>query len=248
MRALVTGASSGLGLAVCRELARRGFAIVGCSRHEGDFRALREEFPAGDFEYIEADLSSAEGRNRLLNSTQGIDFDLYFVNSGFGCFGSFMHAELDAREAEMAELNCISSHLLIKEFLRKAVKAQRGRVMVTASAAAFASAPYMSAYYATKAYIYHLCLGYQRELQGMKTRVTLSILCPGPVATRFEETGKLKFQIKPMKAEKVASYAVKKWLRGKKVIVPWILMKFGRIGAKLVPDTLVTKFTKRAAE
>lgn len=247
MLAVVTGCSSGIGLEVCRALADRGYSVIGCSRHEGGFKEIRELHPDLGMEFISSDLSTREGIDRLWDEVKDRNIDLFFANAGFGCFGDFTHEDLDQREVEMAELNCLSTQILIKRFLRKFHREGRGRVMVTASAAAFGPMPYMASYCATKSYVYRLCRGYQQELRELRSKASLSILCPGPVATGFEKAGNLKFQMKPTTPERVARYAVPRWLKGKRIIVPGLLMKLARFGSKLCPDWIIVKVTKRAA-
>ena len=244
-RALVTGASSGIGLALAERLLKRGCFVVGASRHEGYFARLRAQFPA-QTDYVVADLSRAEEVAELIDSPACAGVNLLVANAGFGCFGDYRDERLDEREARMVQVNCLATQRLIKAYLRR-FDENGGQILVTASAAAFGAAPYMAAYYATKAYIYRLCLGYQRELKINHSRAHLSILCPGPVATGFEKAGDLKFQFKPMSVDRVADYALKKWLKNKAVIVPGFAYRLLRIGAKIAPDSLITRVTKKAA-
>ncbi len=244
--ALVTGASSGIGFEVSRELARRGFDIVGVSRHEGSFATLAEEFPKLKFTFIAKDLATEEGCLELLAETKDLDLDFFFANAGAGCFGSFADSDT-ATELKMIKLNVISNQILLKEYLRRFTAAGKGHVLVSSSAAAFAPAPYMSAYYATKVYVYYLCLGYWRELRDCGSQCRLSILCPGPVATNFEKAGNLSFQLKPVSAAKVAVIAVKGALRGKTVIVPTLLMKCAHFFSHLLPKKAITGIDKKSA-
>lgn len=244
-RALVTGASSGIGLAVAERLLARGCFVVGASRHEGNFAKLRAAYPDRT-DYVVADLSRMEDVTRLIEALACQEVNLLVANAGFGCFGDYRNERIDEREIQMVQVNCLATQRLIKAYLRRFDKTG-GRILVTASAAAFGAAPYMAAYYATKAYIYRLCLGYQREMKIVHSRAELSILCPGPVATGFEKAGDLKFQFKPMDVGRVADYALKKWLKNKAVIVPGFAYRLLRIGAKIAPDSLITKVTKKAA-
>lgn len=248
MKALITGASSGIGLEIARVLASKGYDITCASRKERDFSKLKEEFPNRSFDFIPADLSTVEGVKELLDKTKDADYGIFCDNAGFGAFGGFTHSELDMREIEMINLDIIAAQLLLKEFLRRFDKAQKGRVLVTSSAASFGPAPYMAPYYACKAYVYRLAMGYWRELKDKKSKATISILCPGPVATGFEKNGNLKFQFKPTTPERVAKVAVKGLLKGKTVIVPTFLMKAARFFSRFVSDKLITKVDKKAAK
>lgn len=244
MIALVTGASSGIGLEACRVLAKKGYDLIGVSRKERDFAKLKAEFPNRKIEFISLDLSREEDNKELVERMKDVDLDFFFANAGRGTIGGFMTSDVE-EEIDMAKLNVLSNHYLIHEFLKKFVKANKGHLLVTASAAAFAPAPYMSAYYASKAYIYHLCLGYYRELKDLKSKATISILCPGPVATNFERAATVHFAMKPASAEKVAKLGVEKALKGKTVIVPKTSVKLLRFFSAFLTKKQITRFDKK---
>lgn len=246
--ALITGASSGIGLAVSEEFAKLGYDVIGVSRTEGGFADLKNKFAERKFTFISLDLSTDEGIATLLRQTEGLGIDIFFANAGFGTFGPFTKIENDRREEKMIQLNVISNQMLIKEFLRRFTKAGKGRVLVTDSAAAFAPAPYMASYFATKVYIYYLCLGYWRELKAMHSKCSISILCPGPVATNFEKAGNLTFQSKPVSATKVAKVAVKGLFKGKTVIVPTLGMKLAHFFSHFFSKKFITGLDKHYAE
>lgn len=243
MLALVTGASSGIGYEVSKELAKKGYDVIGISRSEKEFANLSKEFPNQKFRFISLDLTDLENNKKLMEIIKDEDIDFFFSNAGKGYIGSFIESDIN-KEMEMIKLNDLSNHYLIHEMLNKFVKANKGKVLVTCSAAAFAPAPYMSAYYASKAYIYNLCLGYYRELKDLKSKVSISILCPGPVTTNFERVASVKFKIKPIKAEKVARIAVKKSLKNKVVIVPNFSIKLLRFFSNFMTKKQITNISK----
>lgn len=247
MKALVTGASSGLGLEVCRLLAQRGYDIVGVSRHEGGFGLLKDEFRDRKFEFYQCDLSDMSNVKGLLEYTKDTEFDYFFDNAGFGMIGHFDDDKIDS-EMKMVDLNVKATHILLKEFLKGFTQRNRGHILVTSSAAAFAPAPYMTPYYSTKVYVYYLCLGYWRELKERKSKVTLSVLCPGPVDTNFEKAGDVKFNIRPISCQRCASYAVKMSLKGKTVIVPSLKIKLLHFFSHLFPKKMITKVMKKSAD
>jgi len=248
MKALITGASSGIGLEAAKDLAKRGYDIIGVSRKAREFDNLKKDFPNVNFTFIPMDLTILDENKKLVELMKDEDIDFYFLNAGKGVIGSFKDSNVD-EEMKMVQLNDLSNHYLIHEFLKKMQEENKGHMLVTASAAAFGPAPYMSAYYASKVYIYHLCLGYYRELKDMKSKATISILCPGPVDTNFEKAATVKFKIKPIRPDKVAKLGVKKALKGKTVIVPGFMMKTMRILSKLAPKKFITivdrKFQKK---
>lgn len=247
MIALITGASSGLGLEVSKILTQKGYDIIGVSRHEGDFSKLKDTYPNRKFEFISLDLSSEEGVKSLIDKTKNIDIDYFFDNAGYGMIGHFDDDNIE-KEMKMVDLNVKACHRLLKAFTTKFYKRGKGNILVTASAAAFAPAPYMTPYYSTKVYVYYLALGYWRELKERKSKVILSVLCPGPVATNFEKAGNVKFNIKPISCQKSASYAVKKSLKGKTVIVPSFKIKCLHFFSHFLPKKFITKVIKKSAD
>lgn len=247
MLALITGASSGLGLEAARELLKRGYDVIGVARHQGEFEGLKAEFPSRRVEFWSIDLSHKEGIDTLLSKSLTEDIDYFYDNAGFGMIGSCLDDKIE-KEMAMVDLNVKACHRLLKVFIKRFDAKGKGHILVTASAAAFAPAPYMAPYYATKAYVYWLCLGYWRELKDRHSKVVLSVLCPGPVATNFEKAGNLKFNLKPMPVKACAAQAVKGSFKGKTVIVPSLKIKALHFLSHLVPKTWITKVIKKSAQ
>lgn len=245
MTALVTGASSGIGLAVCKELASRGYDVVGTAREEGGFSSLRGEFPSRRFRFLSCDLSSLEEVKKLLEETEGMEVDFFFDNAGFGVYGPVGEDTLD-EEMAMVDVNVKATHFLLKSFLNRMEK-KGGHALVTSSAAAFAPSPRMSAYHASKAYVYFLSLGYRRELEEKKSKVVLSVLCPGPVSTSFQQRAGVRFSFRPISSSRCASYAVKKALKGKVVIIPSLRVKALHFFSHLFPKKFITRFLRKSS-
>ncbi len=247
MKALITGGTSGIGLAIADELLTRGYEIKIISRKEGDLPIIRKKHPDGKIEFSSYDLSKEEECYRLLEDTKGDDFDLFVNNAGNGDIGRIQNTSLE-KEVNMLKLNDIATLILVKSFLLRFIEKGKGRVLTVASAAAFGVAPYMNVYYASKAFVYSLAHGYYRELKDMKSKVTISVLCPGPVKTRFEEVANAKFTISSLNADKVAKYAVKKTLKGKLEIVPGIKIKLGHVFSHIVPKKMISKILRKQSE
>ncbi len=247
MKALITGGTSGIGLAIADELLTRGYEVKIISRKEGDLPIIRKKHPDGKIEFSSYDLSKEEECYRLLEDTKGEDFDLFVNNAGYGDIGRIQNTSLE-KEVNMLKLNDIATLILVKSFLLRFIEKGKGRVLTVASAAAFGVAPYMNVYYASKAFVYSLAHGYYRELKDMKSKVTISVLCPGPVKTRFEEVANAKFTISSLNADKVAKYAVKKTLKGKLEIVPGIKIKLGHVFSHIVPKKMISKILRKQSE
>lgn len=242
MRALITGATSGIGEAIAKQLDDKNYSLI--------LVGSRPTYPEAsiyrDSLYISADLTTAEGIDEVLNKTQDLDIDIFVDNAGFGDIGSFLDTS-NEKEMKMIDLNVKAAHLLLKEFLKRFTKVNKGSILVTASIAAYSPSAYMATYYATKSYIQHLALGYRRELKDMKSSVTLSVLCPGPVETNFEKAGNVVFKTKKMTKERVAKVALKGLNKKKAIIIPGFQMKFVAFASHLFGLTLTTRIFSRMA-
>jgi short-subunit dehydrogenase len=189
--ALVTGASSGIGADLARELARHGHDLVLTARRVDPMRALAEELAAfgAASTVIAADLSRPGAAAALVVEldSRGLAPDVLVNNAGLGAGGPF-HESDPARVAEMLYVNIVALTELTRALLPGMVRRGRGRVMFVASTAAFQPGPSMAVYSASKAYVLSLgeAIGY--ELRG--TGVTLTTFCPGPTYTGFTDVAK----------------------------------------------------------
>ena len=247
MRALITGASSGIGYALSEELLKRGYDLLTVSRTEGLLPELRKKYPEREILFLSHDLSKREECEKLLRETEGQDFDLFLNNAGYGDIGRLDETSLD-KEINIVEINDIATLILGKTFLLRFRKRGKGRLLFVASAASFGPAPYMSLYYASKVFVYYLVHGYYRELKDEKSPVTVSLLCPGPVRTGFEKRANARFTMRPMEAEKVAHIAVHGMMKGHLEIVPGLSMKLVHFLSHLVPKRLISKILDKSAE
>ena len=143
----------------------------------------------------------------------------------------------------MINTNILAYHILTKLYLKDMKKRNSGKILNVASIAGFMPGPLMATYYATKAYVVRLSEGIREELKKEKSKVQISILCPGPVKTNFDEVANVKFKIRQADSMKVAKYAIKKLEKGKFYIVPGLDVKFAKLGAKIFPTNLVSKVT-----
>lgn len=238
MKALITGASSGIGRDIAAELSKRGFDLVLVARRTNRLEELKNTLDT-EVTVISADLSNAENCIKLYE--QCGDIDILVNNAGFGVFGEFDETDL-GRELEMIDVNIKAVHILTKLFLRDFKVKNSGRILNVASSAAFFPGPVFSSYYASKAYVYRLSEAIYRELRHDKSKVSISVLCPGPVSTEFGDVADVHFSAPGLTSKYVAEYAVKKMLAGKHVIVPGFLMKFTRVLSKLLPDRFSSVF------
>jgi short-subunit dehydrogenase len=249
--ALITGASSGIGLELADVLAADGHNLVLVARREQALRAL-----AGDLERrhgiqataFVADLARLEERMRLASdlSGEGAEIDVLVNNAGFGLRGPFASTPVE-RDLEMIEVNIAALTHLTRLFLPGMLTRRTGRILQVASTAAFQPGPLMAVYYATKAYVLSFSTALAVELEG--TGVTCTALCPGPTRTEFQAVARmggtaLASAAISMDARTVARLGYRGLMRGKAVVVPGWLNKAGVVGAKLAPRLLAARIAK----
>ena len=247
MKALITGGTTGIGYEIASNLLKRGYDAILVSRNRGEIDNLIKEYPDREIRFISHDLSVEGECYKLLEETEGEDIDVFVSNAGYGDIGTIDKTSLE-KEVNMVKLNDIATLILAKSFILRFIKQDRGRVLFVASAASFGAAPYMSLYYATKSFVYSLAQGYYRELRDMRSHVTISILCPGPVKTGFEKRANCKFTIGSISKEKVGAIATSKMLKGKLVIVPGLKMKAAHLFSHFVPKRFISKALNKSAE
>lgn len=237
MKALITGASSGIGRDMAKYLGKKGFDLILVARNKEKLEEVKTEIKT-NVEIITMDLASEENCKELYNKVK--DVDILINNAGFGLFGEFTKTDLD-KEIEMIKTNIVAVHILTKLFLSDMVKRDKGYILNVSSIAGFLPGPLMATYYSSKAYVLRLTQSLQEELREQKSKVTLSVLCPGPTATDFLSRAGVTFKTKSASSEYVARYAIDKLLEGKKVIVPTLKIKSARFLCKIVPDSILSK-------
>jgi len=245
--ALVTGASSGIGAALARELARHGHDLVLTARRAPELEALAAELRGlGAAATVLATDLSVPGAARTLVAdiaARGLDVDVLIDNAGFGDVGSFVNADADRMDA-MVELNVGALTTLARALLPGMVRRRRGRVMLVSSTAGFLPGPNMAVYCATKAYVLSLGEAIARELRG--TGVTVTTLCPGATHSGFASASGadalplFKSAIVPrMSSEQVARTGYRAMMRGKPVIITGAVNKLVAYSGRLFPRAIV---------
>ena len=239
MKALITGASSGIGRDMARYLSTLGYDIIAVAQNEERLKELQIELKT-NVQIIYMDLSKKENCIELYEKTKNENIDILVNNAGFGIFGFFDETDLE-REISLIDTNVTAVHILTKLFLKDMVKKDSGRILNVSSIASFAPGPLMAAYYSSKAYVTSMTKGIYRELKKKKSNVHISLLCPGPVATNFNNVAGVHFSIKELSSQYVAKYAIDKTLKNKLVIVPGFLHKIIRILSKIAPSKLASE-------
>ena len=245
MLALVTGASSGIGRDMARYLNSLNYDLIITARDEEKLIELKQELNSKNsckVDIILCDLTKEEKCKNLYNKIKEKyeNIDLLINNAGFGLFGSFLETDLE-KELNMIDVNIKAMHILMKLFLNDMVKKDSGRILNVASISGFMAGPLMSTYYGTKNYVVRMSQAIKEELKKKKSNVKISVLCPGPVDTNFNNVANVKFNLKSKSSKQVAKYAIDKTLKNKFIIIPGIDVKLARIGSKLAPDFIVAK-------
>lgn len=237
MRALITGASSGIGRDMALYLAQKGYDLVVVARRTDRLEELKQQIKDVDVMCITADLSKVDECIRVYEETKDIEIDMLINNAGFGLAGDFVDTDLDT-ELTMIDTNVKAVHTLTKLYLKDFVKRDSGTILNVASIAGFMPGPLLATYYATKNYVLRLTQAIYKELKKKGSKVKISALCPGPINTEFFDVANVKFLISGVRSDYVAKLAVDKALKGKLVIIPGIV-KFAPFILRFAPTKLV---------
>ena len=241
MKALITGATSGIGMSMAKYLCSMGWELVLTGRNKNALEKLKSELNTNVY-IIPADLSEKEEVFKVYHYCKLHDIDMLINNAGYGIFGRFDETDIED-ELNMINVNITALHILTKLFLRDFKKKNRGIILNVASSAGFMTGPLLSSYYASKNYVVRLSLAIAQELKKTKSKVRISIFCPGPVDTNFNNRAGVVFSVKPISADFAAKYAIDNALSGRTVIIPTFKMKLGVLGAKLAPEKILSSVT-----
>ena len=238
MEVLITGASSWIGESLARGLASRGYDLILVARSEDKLRLLKEELKC-KVKIEVMDLSVEENLYKLYEKYSG-KVNFLINNAGFGAFGEFASTNLD-NELNMIDLNIRSVHILTKLFLEDFIKQDYGRILNVASIAAFEPGPLMATYYATKSYVYNLTMAIYEELRRKNSNVKVSVLCPGPTKTLFNDRANVKFGVRSLTSDYVADYTLDKIFKNKVLIIPAFRMRCAVFANRIFSRKFVMK-------
>lgn len=243
MKALITGASSGIGLDMARYLAKQKCELILVAKDKEKLEKVQETLPT-KVTIIVADLSNEQKVKELYVLTKKENIDILINNAGFGNFGFFTETDLN-KEINMIDTNIRAVHILTKSFLKDMEKRDSGYILNVASSAAFQPGPLMATYYATKSYVYQLTEAIYYEQKKKKSNVHVSVLCPGPVATNFNNVANVNFAVKPLTSEYVARYAIDNMFKEKMLIIPGFKMKCAKFFGRFVSDKFLLRMAYR---
>ena len=233
MKALITGASSGIGKNMAYVLANKGVDLILVARSKEEMIKIKDNVKV-NVDIIEMDLLKEKNVFKLYDMCKDKNIDILINNAGFGLFGIFTETDLD-RELEMIDLNIKAYHILTKLFLKDFVEKDNGYILNVASSAGFMAGPRLSTYYATKNYVLKLTMAINEELRQSGSNVVVSALCPGPVNTNFNKVAHGEFSIKEASPKYVAEYAINKLFKKKMIIIPTFRIKLGIFLLRILP-------------
>ncbi len=241
MKALITGASSGLGREIAYYLSKMGYDLILVGRDLSGLKETEKKCQTKT-KIIKMDLSNEKEVYKLYEENKDINF--LVNNAGFGLFGNFYETDLD-KELEMINVNIKAVHILTKLYLKEFVKQDNGIILNVSSVAGFWPGPQLSTYYGTKSYLTKQVMAIFQELKNIKSNVKISVLCPGPFDSKFNETAGTKFNNNGITAKEIAKIAVDKTLKGKLVIIPETKWKISLFFAKFIPSKTVMSFISK---
>lgn len=241
MKALITGASSGIGREMALYLSELGYDLVVVARNKDKLEELKKIVKT-NIKIMEYDLSDIDNCYKLYDKIKdnNIDIDIVINNAGFGLFGNYMDTDLNI-ELNMIDLNIKALHILTKLFINN--DNIKYILNVASSAGLMKGGPLMATYYATKSYVCSYSLGLYEELRKNNSNKVISILCPGPVDTNFNDRANVKFNVKSMDSKYVARYAINKMFKKKLIIVPGLSVRIGLFFMRFVPTKILLRLT-----
>lgn len=253
--AVVTGASSGIGLALAVVLAEHGHNLILVARSEDKLVQLGEDLTRAEgvqYKVIAADLARPRAPEEVVAQLSNLaaPVDVLVNNAGFGLYGPFAHGPLDA-QLDMVQVNVVALTALTGLLLPSMVARRAGRILNVASTAAFQPGPMMAVYYATKAYVLSFSEALADELSG--TGVTVTALCPGPTRSAFQVTARMQSArlVRMMRLPEARSVALAGYeglMLARRIVIPGWTNRVGARLARIAPRPWVTAVVRKLHE
>lgn len=231
--AVVTGASSGIGLELAERLAEAGLHLVIISRRAEELEKLAERFRNTyniQVKVVASDVADSEGQQKIMHTTQDLDIGLFVASAGFGTSGLFVEANV-ADEVNMLRVNCEALLILTHHYSKLFAKNGRGGIILMSSLVGFQGVPYAASYAATKAYVQSLAEALSEELRPYKVDVLAA--APGPVKSGFESRANMRMDMSITPAQ--IGIPILKALGRQSTVLPAFLTKFLVYSLRTVP-------------
>jgi short-subunit dehydrogenase len=255
LTALITGASSGIGLEIAKLFAQNGFNLLLIARSQDTLNTIANELGNSysvQVNCLAQDLSVTSAPDKIFQyiDKEKLEVDVLVNNAGFGWFGEFSRMELSDMLG-MIQVNISSLTHLTRLILPEMLKKNEGKILNISSTAGFQPGPLMAVYYASKAYVLSFSQALSEELKN--TNITVTTLCPGPTPTNFGK--RAGFKDKPilhgvlsMDSHTVALSGYKGMMKGKTLVIPGRLNWLGTQLVRLLPRSVPGKFIKLAQQ
>lgn len=248
MRALVTGASSGIGYEFAKVLAKNKHELILVSRNKEKLQKIKKEIERNYKVKVYAykvDLSQLNEVKRFYLQVKNEDIDILINNCGVGDFGKFLEVSWE-KDNEVIDINIKALTILTKLFSKNMFERGEGKILNVASTAAFQPGPYLAVYSATKSYVLHFSEALAEELKG--TGVTVTVLCPGlTMSNFFKRSGISDDEVKTWEnlatAKEVAEYGYEMMMKNKIIAVYGLRNRFNIFLKRFLPRNFVTKIT-----
>ncbi|MBI1307325.1 MAG: SDR family NAD(P)-dependent oxidoreductase [Bacteroidetes bacterium] len=231
--AIVTGASSGIGLELAIQLASAGLNLVINSRHLDKLQEVEKQLKANsiiEIKIVASDVSETEGIDKIIEATQGLNIGLLIVSAGYGTSGNFIDSSLHS-EINMLKVNCEALLSLTHYYSQQFVQQKRGGIILMSSMVAFQGTPYSANYAATKAYVQTLAEAIAVELKPQG--VDILAAAPGPVESGFSQRANMKMSMSLTPQQ--VGVPILKALGRKTTVLPGLLTKFLVYSLRTVP-------------
>ena len=241
--AIVTGASSGIGLELASQLAEAGFNLVINSRHIDKLEEVEKQLKVNtsiEIKIVASDVSETEGINKIIQSTQGLNVGLLIVSAGYGTSGNFIDGSLHS-EINMLKVNCEALLSLTHYYSQQFAQQKRGGIILMSSMVAFQGTPFASNYAATKAYVQTLAEGLHVELKPHGVDVLAA--APGPVESGFSQRANIKMSMSLTPSQ--VGVPILKALGRKTTVLPGFLTKLLVYSLRTVPRWGKVKIMKK---
>ena len=239
MKALITGASSGIGCEMAIYLSELGYDLYIVARNKEKLKELKNSLKT-IVNVCEYDLSVLDNCYKLYDELKSEEIDIVINNAGFGVFGNYEYDNLD-KELNMIDLNVKCLHILTNLFINN--RSTKRILNVSSSAGLMKGGPLMSGYYATKSYVCSYSFALYEELRRNNSNIKISVLCPGPVDTEFNKRAHVKFNLKSLDARYVARYAIDNMFKNKLIIIPGFSVRMGIFFSRFLPIKLLLKIS-----
>ncbi len=255
--ALITGATSGIGYELAKIFAQNKHDLVLVARTTDKLKNIVQDFEVNygvRCHFISCDLSQPNSASEVFRKIQSLGLQIEYLvnNAGFGNFGFFKETD-HKKEVESIQVNVLALTELCKLFYPAMLENKTGGILNVASTAAFQPGPLMAVYFATKAYVESFTNALANEAQG--TGVTITLLCPGPTKTHFQEAANMlksklfsSFVLPVAQAEDVALAGYNGLMAKKSIVIPGVINKLGVYTSRFVPKQVAAAVTRKIQE